>query len=68
MHPEEAGVARSLDLVANHLELINGLGEEVGASMAPTGTGPVVLNRAIESGVGAGSVGPLAAFLRGEGR
>lgn len=63
-HPDTAAVAFTLELVAKDLELITGLGAEVGAPMAQALTGLDVVRRAIEAGMGDHDLSALAVFLR----
>lgn len=63
-HPENANVAFSLDLVAKDLELITGLGAEVGAPMDQAETGLEIVRRAIGSGMGDQDMSAVAVFLR----
>jgi 3-hydroxyisobutyrate dehydrogenase-like beta-hydroxyacid dehydrogenase len=63
-NPDEASVAFSLDLVAKDLELITELGRKVGAPMAQAQTGLEIVERAIESGMGADDLSAVAVYLR----
>lgn len=65
-HPEDAQVAFSLDLVAKDLELITGLGEEVGAPMSQAGAGLDIVRQAIGAGLGGEDMSAIAIYLRGE--
>ncbi len=66
LHPEDAPVAFSLELVAKDLELITGLGDRIGAPMAQTKSGFDVVKKAIDSGMGAMDMSAIALLLRGE--
>lgn len=66
-HPEDAGVAFSLDLVAKDLELITGLASRVGAPMDQANTDLDIVQRAIDSGLGDRDLSAVAVYLRGEG-
>jgi 3-hydroxyisobutyrate dehydrogenase-like beta-hydroxyacid dehydrogenase len=63
-HPEDASVAFSLDLVAKDLQLITALGESVGVPMSQAETGLEIVERAIESGMGADDLSAVAVYLR----
>jgi 3-hydroxyisobutyrate dehydrogenase-like beta-hydroxyacid dehydrogenase len=65
LHPEEAAVAFTLDLVAKDLQLITALGEKVGAAMEQTNTGLDIVNKAIASGMGDRDLSAIAVYLRG---
>ena len=65
LHPEDAPVAFSLDLVAKDLELITGLGDRIGAPMVQTKAGFDVVREAIESGMGEEDMSAIALLLRG---
>lgn len=66
LHPEDAPVAFSLDLVAKDLELITGLGDRIGAPMVQTKAGFGVVKEAIDSGMGDEDMSAIALLLRGE--
>lgn len=63
-HPEQAGVAFSLDLVAKDLELITGLGSRVGAPMDQAHVGLDIVRRAIDSGMAEQDLSAIAVYLR----
>lgn len=65
-HPETAGVAFSLDLVAKDLELINGLARRVGVPMRQAETNLEVVDQAIASGLTGHDMSALATYLRRE--
>ncbi len=65
-HPEEAGVAFSIDLVAKDLELITGLAGRVGAPMRQAETNLGIVGDAIASGFGDRDLSAVAVYLRGE--
>lgn len=67
LHPDDAVVAFTLDLVAKDLDLITGLGSRVGASLQQAEAGFGIVRRAIDSGMGGRDLSAIAAFLRGEG-
>ncbi len=67
LHPEDAPVAFSLDLVAKDLELITGLGDRIGAPMSQTKAGFDLVREAIASGLGQRDMSAIAQLLRGEG-
>ena len=62
--PDGATVAFSIDLVAKDLELITGLGREVGAPMEQAAAGLDIVRRAIGHGYGPRDLSAIAAFLR----
>ena len=64
LHPEEAAVAFTLDLVAKDLQLITALGEKVGASMEQTNAGLDIVNKAIAAGMGDRDLSAIAVYLR----
>ncbi len=66
LHPEHAPVAFTLNLVAKDLDLITGLGEEVGAPMEQARTGLDIVNRAIAEGMGEDDLSAVAVYLRKE--
>jgi len=66
-HPEEAGVAFSIDLVAKDLDLITGLASRVGAPMRQAETNLGIVGDAISAGLGGRDLSAVAVFLRGEG-
>lgn len=66
LHPEEAAVAFSLDLVAKDLELISSLGDRVGAPMDHTKAAAAIIDRAIRSGMGPKDMSAIAVQMRGE--
>lgn len=66
LHPDDAPVAFSLDLVAKDLELITGLGDRIGVHMPQTKAGFDVVREAIESGMGSQDMSAIATLLRGE--
>jgi 3-hydroxyisobutyrate dehydrogenase-like beta-hydroxyacid dehydrogenase len=66
LHPEDAEVAFTLDLVAKDLDLITTLGEEVGAPMSQAIAGLDVVRRANESGMSDHDLSAIAVFLRTE--
>jgi 3-hydroxyisobutyrate dehydrogenase-like beta-hydroxyacid dehydrogenase len=65
LHPEEAAVAFTLDLVAKDLQLITALGERVGAAMEQTNTGRDIVDKAIAAGMGDRDLSAIAVYLRG---
>lgn len=65
-HPEDAPVAFSLDLMAKDLELITGLGVEVGAPMTQATAGLGIVREAIEAGMGPLDMSAIAIHLRRE--
>jgi 3-hydroxyisobutyrate dehydrogenase-like beta-hydroxyacid dehydrogenase len=67
VHPEEAPVAFSLDLVDKDLELILGLAESVGADMDQGETNRAVVQRALEAGLGDRDLSAIAVHLRERG-
>jgi 3-hydroxyisobutyrate dehydrogenase-like beta-hydroxyacid dehydrogenase len=67
LHPEEAVVAFTLDLVAKDLQLITALGEKVGAPMEQANTGLDIVNKAVAAGMGDRDLSAIAVYLRGEG-
>lgn len=67
LHPEEANVAFSLDLVAKDLELITGLARRVGAPMRQANIGLEVVKDAIGKGMGDRDLSAIAVYLREEG-
>jgi 3-hydroxyisobutyrate dehydrogenase-like beta-hydroxyacid dehydrogenase len=66
LHPEEAVVAFTLDLVAKDLQLITALGEKVGAPMEQANTGLDIVNKAVAAGMGDRDLSAIAVYLRGE--
>jgi len=64
VHPEDAEVAFSLDLVAKDMELITSLGRRVGAPMAQAETGLDIVKRVIDSGMGDRDLSAIAVYLR----
>lgn len=66
-HPEETPVAFSLELMRKDLELITGLGEEVGAEMRQAATGLEIVEDAISSGLGDADMSAIASYLRSKG-
>lgn len=68
LHPEEAPVAFTLDLVEKDLELITALGAEVGASLRQAETGLGIVRSAIERGMGSRDLSAVAEYLREQGR
>lgn len=66
LHPDEADVAFTLDLVAKDLDLITTLGEEVGAPMSQASAGLDIVRRANESGMSMRDLSAIAVFLRKE--
>jgi 3-hydroxyisobutyrate dehydrogenase-like beta-hydroxyacid dehydrogenase len=67
-HPEETPVGFSLDLMRKDLELITGLGAEVGAEMRQAVTGLAIVEDAISSGLGEADMSAIATYLRNKGR
>jgi 3-hydroxyisobutyrate dehydrogenase-like beta-hydroxyacid dehydrogenase len=67
LHPDEAEVAFTLDLVAKDLDLITTLGEEVGAPMRQAQAGLDIVRRANDSGMAAHDLSAIAEYLRKEG-
>lgn len=65
-HPDDTPVAFSIDLVRKDLELITGLGEQVGAPMDQAVTGLEIVRRAIDRGYADRDLSAIAAFLREE--
>jgi 3-hydroxyisobutyrate dehydrogenase/2-hydroxy-3-oxopropionate reductase len=65
--PDDAPVAFSLDLVAKDLELINDLGDRVGAPMTQSATNLAIVRRAVERGFGPRDLSAVAVYLRGGG-
>lgn len=66
LHPDDADVAFTLDLVAKDLDLITTLGEEVGAPMTQAIAGLDIVRRANESGLSMSDLSAIAVFLRKE--
>lgn len=66
LHPDEAEVAFTLDLVAKDLDLITALGEEVGAPMSQARAGLDIVRQANESGMAMHDLSAIAEFLRKE--
>jgi 3-hydroxyisobutyrate dehydrogenase/2-hydroxy-3-oxopropionate reductase len=66
LHPDDADVAFTLDLVAKDLELITALGEEVGAPMSQANAGLDIVRRANQSGMSMRDLSAIAEFLRKE--
>ncbi len=64
-HPEEAGVAFTLDLMAKDLDLILELAEEVGAPMDQAERNRETVRAALASGLSGRDMSALAVFLRG---
>lgn len=64
LHPEEAAVAFSLDLVAKDLELITELGSRVGARLDQAAVELGIVRRAIEAGMGGDDMSAIATLLR----
>jgi 3-hydroxyisobutyrate dehydrogenase-like beta-hydroxyacid dehydrogenase len=62
-HPEETPVAFTLDLVAKDLDLIERLGERVGAELRQTHANAEVVRAAIAAGLGDHDMSALAQFL-----
>lgn len=65
--PEETPVGFSLDLMRKDLELITGLGEEVGAEMRQAVTGLEIVEDAISTGLGDADMSAIATYLRSKG-
>lgn len=65
--PDETPVAFSLDLMHKDLELITGLGEEVGVEMRQAVTGLEIVEDAIASGLGESDMSAIATYLRSKG-
>ena len=65
--PEETPVGFSLDLMRKDLELITGLGEEVGVEMRQAVTGLEIVEDAISSGLGEADMSAIATYLRSKG-
>jgi 3-hydroxyisobutyrate dehydrogenase-like beta-hydroxyacid dehydrogenase len=61
--PDEAPVAFTLDLVAKDLDLIERLGERVGARLSQTRTNAEVVRAAIAAGLGQRDMSAIARFL-----
>lgn len=66
-HPEETPVGFSLDLMRKDLELITGLGAEVGVEMRQAVTGLAIVEDAISSGLGEADMSAIATYLRNKG-
>ncbi len=66
LHPDDAEVGFTLDLVAKDLDLITTLGEEVGAPMSQARAGLDIVRRANESGMSSHDLSAIAEFLRKE--
>ncbi|HEY3007171.1 MAG TPA: NAD(P)-dependent oxidoreductase [Micromonosporaceae bacterium] len=62
-HPEQTPVAFTLDLVAKDLELIERLGQRVGAQLRQTHTNAEVVRAAVAAGLGDHDMSALARFL-----
>jgi 3-hydroxyisobutyrate dehydrogenase/2-hydroxy-3-oxopropionate reductase len=62
--PDDAPVAFSLDLVAKDLELITGLGRQVGLDMRQAVTGLAIVKEAIDAGLGDRDLSAIAVHLR----
>ncbi|MEA2497818.1 MAG: 3-hydroxyisobutyrate dehydrogenase [Actinomycetota bacterium] len=67
VHPEEAPVAFSLDLVDKDLELILDLAGSVGAQMEQGETNRLVVRQALEAGLGDRDLSAIAVLLRERG-
>lgn len=67
LHPDDAEVGFTLDLVAKDLDLITTLGEEVGAPMSQARAGLDIVRRANESGMASHDLSAIAEYLRQEG-
>ncbi|GAA3846380.1 NAD(P)-dependent oxidoreductase [Streptomyces coacervatus] len=65
LHPENATVAFTLELVAKDLDLVLALAERVGASMQQAATNRRLVGEAVEQGLGQRDLSALADFLRG---
>jgi 3-hydroxyisobutyrate dehydrogenase-like beta-hydroxyacid dehydrogenase len=65
--PEETPVGFSLDLMRKDLELITGLGSEVGVEMRQAGIGLEIVEDAISSGLGDADMSAIATYLRSKG-
>jgi 3-hydroxyisobutyrate dehydrogenase-like beta-hydroxyacid dehydrogenase len=63
-HPEETGVAFSLDLVGKDLDLILALAGRTGAPMPQAEVNRAVVGEAIEAGYGAADLSAVARLLR----
>jgi 3-hydroxyisobutyrate dehydrogenase-like beta-hydroxyacid dehydrogenase len=61
--PDETRVAFTLDLVAKDLDLIERLGERVGARLGQTRTNAEVVRAAVEAGLGQHDMSAIAQFL-----
>ena len=64
LHPDDAPVAFSLELVAKDLELITSLGASVGAPMRQAKVGLDIVKDAIEEGLGDRDLSAIAEYLR----
>jgi 3-hydroxyisobutyrate dehydrogenase-like beta-hydroxyacid dehydrogenase len=62
-HPDQTPVAFTLDLVAKDLELIERLGQRVGAELRQTHTNAEVVRAAVAAGLGDHDMSALARFL-----
>jgi 3-hydroxyisobutyrate dehydrogenase/2-hydroxy-3-oxopropionate reductase len=63
-NPEGTPVAFSLDLVAKDLELINALGQRVGAPLRQAEVGLSIVRAAIAAGLGEADLSAIAVYLR----
>ena len=64
VHPEEAPVAFSVDLMAKDLDLILGLSRRLGVAMAQGEATAEVTRRAVDAGLGPLDMSALAGYLR----
>jgi len=64
-HPEEAGVAFTLDLMAKDLDLILELAEQVGAPMDQAARNRETVRAALASGLSGRDMSAVAVYLRG---
>ena len=65
VHPDDAVVVFTLDLVAKDLELITGMAKRVDAPMRQAATSLDIVRSAIASGFGDRDLSAVAAYLRG---
>ncbi|HEY8340486.1 MAG TPA: NAD-binding protein, partial [Egibacteraceae bacterium] len=64
LHPEEAAVAFSLDLVAKDLDLVLELAAQAGARMEQAAVNRQVVGEALAAGFGPRDLSAIAAYLR----
>lgn len=66
LHPDQAPVGFTLDLVSKDLDLILGLASRVGARMRQAETGQAIVREAVAAGLGSADLSAIATFLRGD--